>query len=178
MKPHDQQYNPVPRVRRKAPTSSFASLPIPLLRKGAHDDDDALASARYELERLDGRFAEAARAVDKMSKARKTLAAAEGDLGGKLVLVATTEVVPTLGVAMRKLGRAMDAASGIQTSQVSQECCMSGVLTRRDDLTCLSLSLLSPKVRQRVRRRRRYVGIPEPQRACSQGDPSSADPDC
>lgn len=63
------QYNPIPRPKRKAPSSFPLQLP---LRKGPHDDDEELASAKFEVAKLDGQFAEAAKSVDKLSKARKS----------------------------------------------------------------------------------------------------------
>ena len=63
------QYNPIPRPKRKAPSSFPLQLP---LRKGPHDDDEELASAKFEVAKLDGQFADAAKAVDKLSKARKS----------------------------------------------------------------------------------------------------------
>lgn len=39
-------------------------------------------------------------------------------MGVKLVTAATTEQVPSLGLAIRKLGRALDAIAGIQHVQV------------------------------------------------------------
>ncbi|KAL7413049.1 hypothetical protein BDY24DRAFT_415557 [Mrakia frigida] len=114
----DFGYNPIPRPKRKAPSSFPLQLP---LRKGPHDDDEELASAKFEVAKLDGQFAEAAKSVDKLSKARKSLAASEVDFGSKLVTSATTEQVPPLGAAMRKLGRALDAIAGMQHAQSVSE---------------------------------------------------------
>ncbi|CDZ98475.1 Membrane coat complex Retromer, subunit VPS5/SNX1, Sorting nexins, and related PX domain-containing proteins [Phaffia rhodozyma] len=115
----DFGYNPVPRARRKAP-STFP-IQLPLLGKGPHDEDKELATAKSEIAKLDTQFAEAAKASDKLSKSRKNLAASEVDFGTKLVTSATTEQVPSLSAALRKLGRAMDAIAGIQHVQAVNE---------------------------------------------------------
>lgn len=48
-----------------------ASAGFSLLRRGIPDEDQELTSARFELTRLEGQFLDAARSIDKVSRARK-----------------------------------------------------------------------------------------------------------
>lgn len=64
------QYNPIPRPRKKAASSTFA-VNLPLFGKGVQDDDEFLSSAKVEVGRLDTQYADASKAADKLSKTRK-----------------------------------------------------------------------------------------------------------
>jgi hypothetical protein len=61
----DFGYQPTPNVRRKA-SSGFS-----LIKRGVPDEDEELQRARFELTKLEGQFFDAARAIDKLSRARK-----------------------------------------------------------------------------------------------------------
>jgi hypothetical protein len=61
----DFGYQPTPRPRRKT-NSSFG-----LMRRGVPDEDEDLQRARFELTKLEGQFFDTAKAVDKLSIARK-----------------------------------------------------------------------------------------------------------
>jgi len=61
----DFGYQPTPVIRRK--TSSGFSL----IKRGVPDEDETLQRARFELTKLEGQFFDAARAIDKLSRARK-----------------------------------------------------------------------------------------------------------
>lgn len=63
----DFGYQPTPRPRRKT-SSGFG-----LMRRGVPDEDEELQRARFELTKLEGQFFETAKAVDKLSLARKGL---------------------------------------------------------------------------------------------------------
>jgi len=93
-------------------------------------------TARFELTRLEGEFFEAAKAVDKLSRARKgmlllyslygahswsiasALSAAHSEMGNKLISVATTEVHPPLNSALRKFGRTWHSLGDLDQAQV------------------------------------------------------------
>ena len=61
----DFGYQPMPRPRRKA-GSGFG-----LMRRSVPDEDEELQRARFELTKLEGQFFEAAKALDRVSSARK-----------------------------------------------------------------------------------------------------------
>ena len=61
----DFGYQPTPAIRRR--TSSGFSL----IKRGVPDEDETLQRARFELTKLEGQFFDAARALDKVSRARK-----------------------------------------------------------------------------------------------------------
>ena len=61
----DFGYQPTPVIRRKA-SSGFS-----LIKRGVPDEDETLQRARFELTKLEGQFFDAARALDKLSRARK-----------------------------------------------------------------------------------------------------------
>jgi hypothetical protein len=61
----DFGYQPTPRPRRK--TGSGFSL----IRRGVPDEDEELQRARFELTKLEGQFFDAAKAIDKLTRARK-----------------------------------------------------------------------------------------------------------
>jgi hypothetical protein len=61
----DFGYAPTPRPRRRA-GSGFA-----LMRRAVPDEDEELQRARFELTKLEGQFFEAAKALDRVSSARK-----------------------------------------------------------------------------------------------------------
>ncbi|KAG8965469.1 Vacuolar protein sorting-associated protein 17 [Tulasnella sp. 419] len=106
-----------PTVRPKRKTSSGFSL----LKRGAPDEDEELVAARFELTRLEGEFFEAAKAVDRLSRARKAVSAAHTEMGNRLVNIATTESHPPLGNAVRKLGRVWHNVGDIDSAQAVSE---------------------------------------------------------
>ena len=61
----DFGYQPTPVTRRK--TSSGFSL----IKRSVPDEDEMLQRSRFELTKLEGQFFDAARALDKLSRARK-----------------------------------------------------------------------------------------------------------
>lgn len=77
-------------------------------------------AARYELTRLETQFFEAAKAIDKLSHARKALAASEAELGNKLLSVASTEGHPQLANALRKFGRVWHSVADSEQVYVSR----------------------------------------------------------
>ncbi len=62
----DFGYQPAPITRRKA-SSGFS-----LIRRGVPDEDETLQKARFELTKLEGQFFDAAKAIDKLSKTRRS----------------------------------------------------------------------------------------------------------
>lgn len=68
----DFGYQPTPVIRRK--TSSGFSL----IKRGVPDEDETLQRARFELTKLEGQFFDAARALDKLSRARKGVSCHSG----------------------------------------------------------------------------------------------------
>ncbi|KAI0082356.1 hypothetical protein K474DRAFT_1585376 [Panus rudis PR-1116 ss-1] len=116
----DFGYQPTPSTRRK--TSSGFSL----MRRGVPDEDEELQRARFELTKLETQFFDAAKAVDKLARTRKSLATVRSEMGNKLVNVATTEAHPPLGNAMRKLGRAFHSLSDLDQAQAISECVILG----------------------------------------------------
>ncbi|KAG9045479.1 Vacuolar protein sorting-associated protein 17 [Tulasnella sp. UAMH 9824] len=111
----DFGYQPTVRAKRK--TSSGFSL----LKRGAPDEDEELITARLELTRLEGEFFDAAKAVDKLSRARKALAATHTEMGNRLINVATAEAHQPLAVAFRKLGRVMHSFGDVDQAQAASE---------------------------------------------------------
>lgn len=62
----DFGYQPTPNTRKK--TSSGFSL----IRRGVPDEDEELQRARFELTKLEGQFFDAAKAIDKLARSRKS----------------------------------------------------------------------------------------------------------
>ncbi|KAF7352566.1 Vacuolar protein sorting-associated protein 17 [Mycena venus] len=116
----DFGYQPTPRPRRKT-TSSFG-----IMRRGVPDEDEDLQRARFELTKLEGQFFDTAKAVDKLSIARKSLAVAHAEMGNKLINVATTEAHPPLGNAFRKIGRTWHSLADLDQAQAISECVILG----------------------------------------------------
>ncbi|PCH40880.1 hypothetical protein WOLCODRAFT_137052 [Wolfiporia cocos MD-104 SS10] len=116
----DFGYQPTPNVRRK--TSSGFSL----MRSRVPDEDEELQRARFELTKLETQYFEAAKAVDRLSRARKSLALVRAEMGNKLVNVATTEAHPPLGNAFTKIGRAWHSLADLDTAQGISECVIVG----------------------------------------------------
>ncbi|KIY49439.1 hypothetical protein FISHEDRAFT_41755 [Fistulina hepatica ATCC 64428] len=110
----DFGYQPVPRTRRKPAQSFFGRRAVP-------DEDEELQRARFELTKLEGQFFETAKAIDKLSLARKSLAGAHVDMGNKLVNVAITEAHPPLANALRKIGRAWHSLADLDQAQAISE---------------------------------------------------------
>ncbi|GJE84355.1 vacuolar protein sorting-associated protein 17 [Phanerochaete sordida] len=116
----DFGYQPTPVTRKKA-SGGFS-----LIRRNVPDEDEELQRARFELTKLETQFFEAAKAIDKLSKVRKSLGAVRSDVGNKLVNVATTEAHPPLGNALRKLGRTYHSLSDLDQAQGISECVIIG----------------------------------------------------
>ncbi|KAF7792889.1 hypothetical protein EIP86_003990 [Pleurotus ostreatoroseus] len=116
----DFGYQPTPAPKRK--TSSGFSL----IRRAVPDEDEELQRARFELTKLETQFFDAAKAIDKLAKARKSLSTVRSEMGNKFVNVATTEAHPPLGNAMRKLGRAYHSLSDLDQAQAISECVIIG----------------------------------------------------
>ncbi|KAJ7368581.1 Vps5 C terminal like-domain-containing protein [Mycena albidolilacea] len=116
----DFGYQPTPRPRRKT-ASSFG-----IMRRGVPDEDEDLQRARFELTKLEGQFFDTAKAVDKLSIARKSLAVAHAEMGNKLINVATTEAHPPLGNAFRKIGRTWHSLADLDQAQAISECVILG----------------------------------------------------
>ncbi|TFK55583.1 hypothetical protein OE88DRAFT_636903 [Heliocybe sulcata] len=116
----DFGYQPTPRVKRK-PSSGFS-----LIRRGVPDEDEELQRARFELTKLEGQFFDAAKAIDKLSRTRRSLATVHAEMGNKLVNVATTEAHPPLGNAFRKIGRTWHSLADLDHAQSISECVILG----------------------------------------------------
>ncbi|THG98326.1 hypothetical protein EW026_g3833 [Hermanssonia centrifuga] len=116
----DFGYQPTPATKRK--TSSGFSL----IRRSVPDEDEELQRARFELTKLETQFFDAAKAIDKLSKTRKSLSTSRSEMGNKLVNVATTEAHPPLGNALRKIGRAYHSLSDLDQAQGISECVIVG----------------------------------------------------
>ncbi|KAI0036054.1 Vps5 C terminal like-domain-containing protein [Vararia minispora EC-137] len=112
----DFGYQPTPRPRKRA-GSGFA-----LMRRQVPDEDEELQRARFELTKLEGQFFDAAKALDRVSSARKGLATAHAEMGNKLVNVATTEAHPPIANAFRKIGRAWHSLADLDQAQAISEC--------------------------------------------------------
>ncbi len=134
----DFGYQPTPRPKRK--TSSGFSL----IRRHVPDEDEELQLARFELTRLEGQFFDSAKALDRVSLARKckasydhfsavfvlinasalhsALSVAHAEMGNKLVNVATTETHPPIANALRKLGRTWHTLADLDQAQAISEC--------------------------------------------------------
>ncbi|KAI0005153.1 Vps5 C terminal like-domain-containing protein [Russula compacta] len=112
----DFGYQPTPRPKRK--TSSGFSL----IRRHVPDEDEELQRARFELTKLEGQFFDSAKALDRVSLARKSLSVAHAEMGNKLVNVATTETHPPIANALRKLGRTWHTLADLDQAQAISEC--------------------------------------------------------
>ena len=64
----DFGYQPTPRSARRKTGSGFS-----LIKRGVPDEDEGLQQARFELTKLEGQFYDAAKAIDKLSRARKSM---------------------------------------------------------------------------------------------------------
>ncbi|KAI0660799.1 Vps5 C terminal like-domain-containing protein [Cubamyces menziesii] len=116
----DFGYQPTPNTRKKA-SGGFS-----LIRRGVPDEDEELQRARFELTKLEAQFFDAAKAIDKLARARKTIAGVKTEMGNKLVNVSTTEAHPPLGNAMQKLGRAFHSFADLDQAQGISECVIIG----------------------------------------------------
>ncbi|KAI0775354.1 Vps5 C terminal like-domain-containing protein [Irpex lacteus] len=105
--------------------SDFGYQPTPVTKKKT-SSGFSLIRRRFELTKLETQFFEAAKAIDKLSKVRKTLGGVRAEVGNKLVNVATTEAHPPLGNAMRKLGRAYHSLADLDEAQAISECVIIG----------------------------------------------------
>ncbi|OBZ76052.1 Vacuolar protein sorting-associated protein 17, partial [Grifola frondosa] len=116
----DFGYQPTPNTRRKA-SSGFS-----LIRRGVPDEDEELQRARFELTKLEGQFFDAAKAIDKLSRTRKSIAMVKAEMGNKLMSVATSEAHPPLGNALQKIGRTWHSLSDLDQAQGISECVIIG----------------------------------------------------
>lgn len=116
----DFGYQPMPRPKRKASTG------FSLMRRGVPDEDSELQKARFELTKLEGLFFEAAKAVDRLSISRKSLAGAHAEMGNKLINVATGEAHPPLSNAFKKIGRVWHSVADLDHAQAISECLVLG----------------------------------------------------
>ncbi|KAI0307029.1 Vps5 C terminal like-domain-containing protein [Multifurca ochricompacta] len=112
----DFGYQPTPRPKRK--TSSGFSL----IRRHVPDEDEELQRARFELTKLEGQFFDSAKALDRVSLARKSLSVAHAETGNKLINVATTETHPPIANTLRKLGRTWHTLADLDQAQAISEC--------------------------------------------------------
>jgi hypothetical protein len=138
----DFGYQPTPRPKRK--TSSGFSL----IRRHVPDEDEELQRARFELTKLEGQFFDSAKALDRVSLARKckssftypivtcfflahkyicllpysALSVAHSEMGNKLVNVATSETHPPIANALRKLGRTWHTLADLDQAHAISEC--------------------------------------------------------
>ncbi|EJD00944.1 uncharacterized protein FOMMEDRAFT_147630 [Fomitiporia mediterranea MF3/22] len=117
----DFGYQPMPRNPRKKAGSGFS-----LIKRGVPDEDETLQRARFELTKLEGQFFDAAKAIDKLARARKTLSVSQAEMGNKLVSVATAEAHPPLANALRKLGRTWHSVSDLDQAAAISECVIVG----------------------------------------------------
>ncbi|KAH0839842.1 Vps5 C terminal like-domain-containing protein [Lanmaoa asiatica] len=116
----DFGYQPMPRPRRKT-SSGFG-----LIRRGVPDEDEGLQRARFELTKLETQFFEAAKAIDRLSTTRRSLSTAHAEMANKLINVASSEVHPPLGNALRKVGRAWHSLADLDQAQSISECVVVG----------------------------------------------------
>lgn len=63
----DFGYQPTPRNPRKKSGSGFS-----LLKRGVPDEDETLQKARFELTKMEGQYFDSAKAIDKLSRVRKS----------------------------------------------------------------------------------------------------------
>lgn len=89
-----------------------------MFKRGPPDEDEDLAAAKGELEKLEGGWGGAAAAVGRVGAARRAIASAEAEVGAKLISLATAESTVDLGNAMRKVGRGMESLAGVAQAQV------------------------------------------------------------
>ncbi|CAK9786972.1 hypothetical protein CC85DRAFT_286185 [Cutaneotrichosporon oleaginosum] len=123
----DFGYNPIPPPSARKQTTGAAATSVltaalsKVVRRGPLDEDDEIMSARTTLERLEPAWVAAAGSVGNLSKARKTLAAAQADVGAKLIGLATDESDMNLAAAERKMGRAYEQISGMAGQQITSD---------------------------------------------------------
>ncbi|KZP20202.1 hypothetical protein FIBSPDRAFT_911176 [Athelia psychrophila] len=117
----DFGYQPTPRPRRKG-ASGFGLMG----RRGVPDEDEDLQRARFELTKLETQFFDAAKAIDRLAIARKSMSAVHSEMGNKLVNVATTEAHPPLANAFRKIGRTWHSLADLDQAQAISECVIVG----------------------------------------------------
>ncbi|KAL1946505.1 hypothetical protein VTO73DRAFT_14609 [Trametes versicolor] len=116
----DFGYQPTPNTRKKA-SGGFS-----LIRRGVPDEDEELQRARFELTKLEAQFFDAAKAIDKLARARKSIAAVKVEMGNKLVNVSSTEAHPPLGNALQKMGRTYHSLADLDQAQGISECVIIG----------------------------------------------------
>lgn len=63
----DFGYQPMPRNPRRKAGSGFS-----LIKRGVPDEDETLQRARFELTKLEGQFFDAAKAIDKLARSRRS----------------------------------------------------------------------------------------------------------
>lgn len=77
----DFGYQPTPNTRKKV-GGGFS-----LIKRGVPDEDEELQRARFELTKLEGQFFEAAKAIDKLAKSRKSTSKCVPVVSLELVLI-------------------------------------------------------------------------------------------
>ncbi|EIW72997.1 hypothetical protein TREMEDRAFT_12690, partial [Tremella mesenterica DSM 1558] len=124
----DFGYQPAPPPTSRRPMSSASAVPNVLsaalskvVRRGPLDEDDELQSARVALEKLEERWGSAAAAVGNMGRARRSMALATAEMGGKLISLSTVESDQSLANAERKIGRGYEQLSGVTGAQAASE---------------------------------------------------------
>ncbi|PIL37328.1 hypothetical protein GSI_01021 [Ganoderma sinense ZZ0214-1] len=116
----DFGYQPTPSTRKKA-SSGFS-----LIRRGVPDEDEELQRARFELTKMEGQFFDAAKAIDKLARARRSIAGVKAEMGNKLLNVSTTEAHPPLGNATAKIARVYHSLADLDQAQGISECVIVG----------------------------------------------------
>ncbi|EJF62398.1 hypothetical protein DICSQDRAFT_180261 [Dichomitus squalens LYAD-421 SS1] len=116
----DFGYQPTPNTRKKA-SGGFS-----LIRRGVPDEDEELQRARFELTKLEGQFFDSAKAIDKLARARKSIAVVKAEMGNKLLSVSTAEAHPPLGNALAKIGRVYHSLADLDQAQGISECVIIG----------------------------------------------------
>ncbi|GAA96147.1 uncharacterized protein L969DRAFT_84013 [Mixia osmundae IAM 14324] len=103
----------------KRQTKTGSSL---LKFKSATDEDDELGSAKKEMSKLEHHLTEAAKAIDKDAKARKTLSLSLQDLAEKFTAFSTTETHQPLNVGLRRLADALRRISEVENVHSTSDC--------------------------------------------------------
>lgn len=116
----DFGYQPTQRPRRRA-SSGFS-----LFGKNVPDEDEHLQRSRFELTKLETQYFDAAKAIDKLAAARRSIAQAQTEMGNRLINVAITEAHLPLGNAIRKLGRTWHSLADLSQAQAISECVVIG----------------------------------------------------
>lgn len=111
----DFGYNPSSKAKRRMPSAFY----FPKGSRAADEADDSLTVAKGHVGRLELGLAETAKTIERVAKARRSVAVACVDVGEHLASFASTEAYAPLAGGINKLARTTKLNADILAAQVS-----------------------------------------------------------